>query len=177
MGHYHTMAISQPSGRRVFWTMLQHGWTLKTLLHEDTQSQEEILHESTSSSVHGEENLKDQSRQENMFTLGRQMHSKSTRRSYLTPLRLQKPRSPDAWRWGVKEREMAHVMHDMWRSNSMQTFCRTIRQYVEDVEKGTPPCQPPLAGTILENVSHLWVELCTKRRCIGVPNEGHLKPS
>lgn len=141
------MVMRWPSGRGVFWLMPQHGWTLRTLLHEDPQSREEIVHETTSSSVYGEENLKDLSRQENMFTPGRQMHSKSTMRSYLTPIRLQKPRSPNAWRWGVKQWEMSHAMHDTWRSNFVPTFCRTIWQYLEDVEKGTPLCQHPLPGT------------------------------
>lgn len=118
-----------------------------------------IARESTSGAVHGEENLKDQSRWEDMFTLGRQICSQATMRSYLTPIRLQKPRSPNACRleWSNK---ICHMSRVMCEETTPYSLWRTIWQHLADVESSTPLCQRPLPGPYPREFLTPVVKLC-----------------
>lgn len=99
---------------------------------------------------------------ENMFTPGRQICSQATMRSYLTPIRLQKPRSPNACRseWSNKICHMSRVMCE--ETTPYRVFGGQFGN-IWHVESGTPLCRCPLPGTypreFLTPAVKLWPEL------------------
>lgn len=127
--------------------MLQCGWTLKTLSHEDTYSQEEIVHESTSSSVHGEKTWKTSqdrrtcSPQGDRCTANQQWDCIS----HLPDCKNPGLPVPGDGAWSSVRCHMSFVMCE--EATPYRLFWRTVWQYLEDVEKDTPLCQHPLPGT------------------------------
>ena len=176
MGHGHTMVMSQPSGRGVFWPMLQRGWTLKTLSHEDTYSQEEIVHESTSSSVHGK-------KPERPVKTGEHVHPRETDAQQIN-------NEIVSHTYQIAKTQVSQCL-EMGREAAWDATCHSWcvkKQLPTDFFGGqfgsiwkmwrkTHLCVSiPFQGHTLETFSHLRVELCTKYFCTTAPIEENLKP-
>lgn len=177
MEHGHTMVHES-----AFWYrgILPHAPTRVNL--EDTApwghgvTRRIVARESTTGAVHGEENLKDQSRWEDMFTPGRQICSQATMRSYLTPIRLQKPRSPNACRleWSNKICHMSRVMCE--ETTPYRVFGGQFGNIWQMWRVAHLCVSVPFQGHTLGNFSHLWWNYAQNYCGTTVPFEESLKP-